>query len=64
MDNFESNTIIIKLHSIKGTVFLYIKKCMNDLIWNLVCDITMDEILQQLDDEFFQLDGEVNPPLE
>jgi hypothetical protein len=37
---------------------------MNDLIWNLVCDITMDEILQQLDDEFFQLDGEVNPPLE
>jgi len=37
---------------------------MNDLIWNLVCDITMDEILQQLGDEFFQLDGEVNPPLE
>ena len=63
-DNLESNTIIIKLHSIKGTVFLYIKKCMNDLIWDLECDITMDEILQQLDDELFPLDGEVNPPLE
>ena len=37
---------------------------MNDLIWDLECDITMDEILQQLDDELFPLDGEVNPPLE
>ena len=63
MDNLESNTIIIKLHSIKGTVFLYLKKCMNDLIW-VVCDIKKDEIHQQLDNEFFPLDGEVNPPLE
>ena len=64
MDNLESNTIIIKLHSIKGTVFLYLKKCTNDLMWEFSCDITMDEILQQLDNEFIPLDGEVNPPSE
>jgi len=64
MDNLESNTIIIKLHSIKGTVFLYLKKCTNDLMREFSCDITMDEILQQLDNEFIPLDGEVNPPSE
>ena len=32
MDNLESNTIIIKLHSIKGTVFLYLKNFQTENI--------------------------------